>query len=75
MFTTGIQTEQRQDNMGFFSKLTKAAIDTVLLPVDIVKDTVTLGGLNVDEDEPFTVKRARKIKKALDDAYDTLDDD
>ena len=61
--------------MGFFKKLTKAAVDTVLLPVEVVKDVTTLGGALTDEEEPYTVKRGKKIKDAIEDAYDNLDED
>lgn len=67
--------ERRLWIMGFFRKLIKGGIDTALLPVDVGKDILTLGGLNIDKDEPATVERAKKIKKALDDAYDSLDED
>lgn len=61
--------------MGFLKKLTKSVIDTALLPVEVVRDVATLGGLNTDQDEPYTKKRARKVLEDLQDAYDALDDD
>lgn len=61
--------------MGFFSKLAKGVIDTALLPIEVVKDAVTLGGVSVDKDEPFTKKRVKKVIEDLEDAYDSLDDD
>jgi len=61
--------------MGFFKKLTKGVIDTALLPVEVVKDVATLGGVSVDEDEPFTKKRLKKVLDDLEAAYDSLDED
>ena len=61
--------------MGFFKKLFKGGIDTTLLPLEMVKDIVTLGGVSTDQNETYTKKRARKVKEAVEDAYDALDDD
>jgi len=60
--------------MGFFKKLTKGVIDTALLPLDIVRDTLTLGGAITDE-EPATKDRLKKVLKDLEDTYDSLDED
>jgi len=59
--------------MGIFGKITKGLIDTVLLPVDIVKDVVTFGGINTDQEEPYTVKKIKKLKDEAEDIYDSLD--
>lgn len=53
-----------------FDKLLKAAIGTVLLPVEVVKDVATLGGSLTDEDEPYTVKRLENISKNIDKALE-----
>ena len=60
--------------MGFLKKLVKAGINTVAVPLDIGRDVLTLGGVSTDQDEPYTKQRAKKIKKALEDAMDALDD-
>lgn len=62
--------------MGFFSslgKLGKAAVGTALLPVDAMKDTVTLGGVLTDDDSAL-VKRGRKIGQNFSEALDEIDD-
>ena len=62
--------------MGIFDSLkslTKVVVDTALLPVDVVVDVVTLGGLMTDSDSAI-VERAKKIGDGLQDAYDDIDD-
>ena len=61
--------------MGILGKLTRAVVDTALTPVAIVKDVVTLGGLNTEQDTPYTAQQLKKIKEALGDAYDELAED
>jgi hypothetical protein len=58
--------------MGFLGKLVKAGIDTVSLPVAIVKDVVTLGGLNTDEEEPYTLRKLKDIGEDIEEAKDEL---
>jgi len=60
--------------MGLFKKLTKTVVDTVLLPVDVLKDAATLGGAVIDKDEAFTKRRLKKILEDLDNAYEELED-
>lgn len=45
--------------MGFFGKLIKTSIDLVTLPVDVVKDVVTLGGAATDEESAIKKKLER----------------
>lgn len=62
--------------MGIFDSLkslTKAVVDTALLPVDVVVDVATMGRA-LDDDEPATVERIKKIAGKLQDAYDEIDD-
>ena len=61
--------------MSIFSKLVKVGIDTVLTPVAVVADVVTLGGISSGKDKPYTQDQLEKIKKTLEDVYDKLDDD
>ena len=51
-----------------FKELGKAVFGTLLLPVDIVRDTVTMGGVLEDKDESNTVTRLKKIGKNLERA-------
>jgi hypothetical protein len=63
--------------MGFFdalSKLGKGVVGTALLPVDIAKDAVTLGGAITDE-ESAIVKRLKKIGRNVGEALDEIDED
>lgn len=63
--------------MGFFDglgKIGKAALGTALLPVDIARDAVTLGGAITDE-ESAIAKRLRKIARNAEDGLDEIDED
>jgi hypothetical protein len=53
--------------MGLFSALVKVTIDTVTLPVAIIKDVVTLGGVATDQRKPYTVQKLDKIKEDAED--------
>lgn len=59
--------------LGFFRKGALVIIDTVALPVEMVKDVVTLGGA-VTGGTSATVERAKKICKHIENAYDELDE-
>ena len=56
--------------MGLFSGLARAVVAVAVLPVDVVADIATLGGVNTGQDEPYTAQRARKIMDALNEATD-----
>lgn len=60
--------------MGFFGKLTQGVIDVATTPIDVVKDIATLGGVLTDEDEPYTVKKIKKLRDKAEEIYDSLDD-
>jgi len=57
--------------MGFLSKLAKATFDVVTLPVDIVKDVVTMGGV-LDNEEPCTIEKLKKVTKSIEEASEDL---
>lgn len=57
-----------------FKNLLKAAVGVVTLPVEIIADSVTLGGAMTDKDEPYTASKLRQIKKNLDKALDPDED-
>ncbi len=62
--------------MGIFDSLkslTKAAVDTALLPVDVVVDVTTMGRAS-DNEEPATVERIKKIAGKLQEAYDEIEE-
>ena len=49
--------------MGLFGQIIKTVINIATLPVDIVKDVVTLGGTMSEQDEPYTAQKLDKIKE------------
>lgn len=49
--------------MGLFKALVSTAINLVTLPVDIVKDVVTLGGAITDQPKTYTEQKLEKIKE------------
>ncbi len=59
--------------MGFFSSLTKMAMDVVETPVALIKDIATLGGALTDEEEPYTAKKLKDIQQDWDSAKESLD--
>ena len=63
--------------MGFFSKLVKAGIDTVALPVAIIKDVATLGGAANDGffrngGHTYTMKKLRDVGEDIKEAKNEL---
>lgn len=54
--------------MGLFSAITKVVIDVATLPVDVVKDVFTLGGVCTGRDKPYTVQKLEQIKEDSEDA-------
>lgn len=61
--------------MSFFKKLASATVGIIVSPVDIIKDVVTMGGALTDQDEPYTVKRAKQITDDLSDLPDEIKKD
>jgi len=59
---------REEDEMGFFGKLIDAAVNVALTPVDVVMDVATLGGAMTEEDEPYTVKRIKKVVEKTEEA-------
>ena len=53
--------------MGLFSVLIKTAIETVKLPVAIVKDVATIGGIATEHDKTYTEEKLDDIKDASED--------
>lgn len=58
-----------------FKSLSKAVLGVAVLPVDIVADIVTVGGLITNKQRPYTVKRASDIMDNLNKATEGQDDD
>jgi hypothetical protein len=53
--------------MGLIGNLISATVNTALLPVSVVKDTITCGGLLTDDEEPATLSRIKKIIQDVED--------
>ena len=49
--------------MKLFGQLVRTIVNTAMLPVAVVKDACTLGGVAVDEEKPFTLQQLEKIKR------------
>jgi hypothetical protein len=60
--------------MGIFGKITQGIIDVATTPIDIVKDVATLGGVNTDQDEPYTVQKIKKLSRKAKEIYEELDE-
>jgi hypothetical protein len=52
--------------MSMFGKLIRTAVNVVALPVEVVKDVVTLGNI-ASGDESYTVQRIQKLKEEAED--------
>ena len=50
-----------------FGKLLKAVVQVVEIPVAVVKDVVTLGGVATDKRQPYTSEKIDEIKQTLDE--------
>jgi len=57
--------------MSILGKLIRSTIDIVSLPVEIVKDVVTLGNVG---DTPYTVQRAKKLARHAKALLDEIDE-
>lgn len=58
--------------MSIFGKLTAAIFETALLPIEIVKDVATMGGVTVGNEETYTGKRLRGISSDIEGAIDEM---
>ena len=52
--------------MSLFGKLVRTVVNVAALPVEVVKDVVTLGNI-ASGDEPYTLKRLEKLKEEAED--------
>jgi hypothetical protein len=60
--------------MGLLCKLLKTTIDVVTLPIDVVKDITTLGGILTDENKPYTSQKFEKLNDDLEGLSDEIDE-
>lgn len=61
--------------MGILKKLAKAVVDTALLPIDLAKDSISLGGVADGREKSYSYERLEKVSKSLKGAYQDLDKD
>lgn len=48
--------------MKIFGQIIRTVVNTALLPVAVVKDVFTLGGVVMDERKPYTAQALEKLK-------------
>ncbi len=60
--------------MGLLGKLLKTGLDVVTTPIEVIKDVATLGGAITDEDEPYTMKRLKRLADDTEEVRDELND-
>ena len=46
-------------------KIFESIWDLAMLPIEVVKDIVTLGGTATEEDEPYTKQRLKKLDEDI----------
>jgi hypothetical protein len=59
--------------MSIFGKLLKTGLDVVTLPVDVVKDVVTGGGLTTEREEPYTWSKLKRLDNDTEEIRDEID--
>ena len=47
--------------MKLFGQIVRTAVNVVMLPVELVKDTLTLGGVITEQPKPYTEQRLEKL--------------
>jgi hypothetical protein len=60
--------------LSFAESLLRAGVAAVRLPVSIVADTITMGGVLTDENESFTKRAAQDLVRNLEDAASPRDE-
>lgn len=53
--------------MSLFGKIVKTVVNVVELPLAVVKDATTLGGVCTGEDQTYTRQQIEKIKEEADE--------
>lgn len=49
--------------MKIFGQLVRTVVNTVTLPVAVVKDAFTLGGIATEQRKPYTMQHLEKLKR------------
>lgn len=60
--------------MGLFGKLLKTTFDIVTLPIEVVKDVATMGGVLTDENRTYTAQKFERLGNDLDEVRDEIDE-
>lgn len=47
--------------MKLFGQIVRTLVNVVMLPAEILKDAVTLGGIITEQQQPYTVRRLEKL--------------
>ena len=58
--------------MGIFGNILGTIIDTATLPVSVIKDVATMGGVLTNQNESYTQKKVEKIQEDFEDLDDNL---
>lgn len=48
--------------MKLFGQIVRTVVNTAMLPVEIVKDVYTLGGVITEQRKPYTLQRLEQLK-------------
>lgn len=54
--------------------LLKMTLASVTLPIDVVKDVITMGGALNNQDQPYTVKKLKTIDRDIKSIGSELDE-
>jgi len=60
--------------MSIFGKLLKTGFDLATMPVDVVKDVATLGGVLTGERETYTGQKLKRLERDAEEIRDELDE-
>ena len=60
--------------MGLLGKILKTGIDIVSIPLDAAKDVLTAGGALTDDDEPSTIRKAKRLMKDVEEMREEADE-
>ena len=55
--------------MKLFGQLVRTAVNMALLPIAVVKDVATLGGVITENGKPYTTEQLQKLKDEASDDY------
>jgi hypothetical protein len=53
--------------MSLFGKVVRMLVNTAALPVEVVRDVLTLGGVATGEDKSYTIQRLETLKEEAED--------